>query len=167
MKHWYVIHTQTGAEEKAASHLANQAFEVYLPRIRKRWRHARRTRTVLRPLFPRYLFVQIDVDEQAWRSIRGTIGVSQIICQGERPLPIEQTVIDEIRAREDEDGLVTLQADRLKRGDRLRMLEGAFADLVGIFDEAIDERRVIVLLSLLGRQVRLKAPLWALASAES
>lgn len=166
MKRWYVVHTHAGAEEKAAWHLTNQRFEVYLPRIRKRWRHARRTQIVARALFPRYLFVAIDLERDAWRSIRGTIGVSQIVCQGDRPLSVPPQIIDEIRAREDTDGLVTLEAGRLKPGDRLRVLQGAFADLVGIFEEAVDERRVILLLSLLGRQVRLKAPVRALAAAE-
>jgi len=167
MKSWYVVHTHAGAEEKAARHLANQNFEVYFPRIRKRWRHARRTQTVARALFPRYLFVHIDLENQAWRSIRSTIGVLQIVGHGEQPMPVPQKVIDEIRAREDDTGLVTLDAIRLKKGDRLRVLEGAFSELVGIFEEAADDRRVIVLFDFLGRQVRLKAPLQALAAAET
>ncbi len=166
MKNWYVVHTQAGAEEKAAWHLANQRFEVYFPRIRKRWRHARRTKTVARALFPHYLFVRIDLEKDAWRSIRSTIGVRQIVCHGDRPVPISQCIIDEIRTREDEDGLVTLEAARLEKGDRLRLIEGALSDFVGIFEEVADDRRVIVLLDLLGRQVRLKAPLKALAAAD-
>lgn len=124
MKSWHVVHTQAGAEEKAARHLANQSFEVYFPRIRKRWRHARRTQTVARALFPRYIFVSIDLEKEAWRSVKSTIGVQQIVCQGDRPLPVPQNVIDEIRAREDEEGLVTLQSARLKKGDPIRFLEG-------------------------------------------
>ena len=60
-------------------------FETYLPRYEKRRRHARRVETVAAPLFPRYLFVAIDLASQRWRSIHSTIGVSRLVCNGEDP----------------------------------------------------------------------------------
>ena len=58
---WYVVQTQANAEHKAVAHLGRQGFTTYLPRYLKRRRHARRVDIVPRPLFPRYLFVSIDV----------------------------------------------------------------------------------------------------------
>lgn len=66
---WYVVQTQINAEAKAAEHLALQGFSLYLPRYLKRRSHARKVDTVARPLFPRYLFVAMDVAVQRWRSI--------------------------------------------------------------------------------------------------
>jgi transcriptional antiterminator RfaH len=61
---WYVVHAQPNAEAKVVSHLRNQGFRPYLPRYRKRRRHARRVEDVAAPLFPRYLFVSLDVEAE-------------------------------------------------------------------------------------------------------
>ena len=58
---WYAVHTHAGAETKAVWHLENQGFSVYLPRYLRRRRHARKVDWVPTPLFPRYLFVFMDV----------------------------------------------------------------------------------------------------------
>ena len=62
---WFVAHTHPHAEAKATSHLNRQGFEIYFPRYLKRRRHARRIETVAAPLFPRYLFVAVDLDGAA------------------------------------------------------------------------------------------------------
>ena len=87
MRRWYAVHTQPQAEGKAEFNLRRQGFEVYCPRLRKQRRHARRIDTVLTPLFPRYLFTALDVDEQPWRAINGTFGVVHLVGCGERPTP--------------------------------------------------------------------------------
>ena len=73
---------------KACWHLARQGFETYLPRYLKRRRHARRVEMLPAPLFPRYLFVAIDMATQRWRSISSTIGVTQLVCAGDVPAPV-------------------------------------------------------------------------------
>jgi len=62
---WYVVQTHSQAEAKACGHLQRQGFEIYLPKYLKRRRHARRTETVIAPLFPRYLFVAVDMTRSA------------------------------------------------------------------------------------------------------
>lgn len=66
---WYVVQTHINGEAKAANNLTRQGFGVYFPRYLKRRSHARRVDVVARPLFPRYLFVAIDLATQRWRSI--------------------------------------------------------------------------------------------------
>ena len=58
---WYVVQSQPNAELKAVAHLNRQGFATYLPRYLKRRRHARRVEIIAAPLFPRYLFVSIDL----------------------------------------------------------------------------------------------------------
>src|SRR5258707_8208915 len=106
---WYVAQTHPRAEAKAAEQLNRQGFHVYLPRFLKRRRHARRIETVAAPLFPRYLFVTVDMMCQRWRSIHSTIGVSRLVCNGDDPVPVADDVIETLRAREDEQGFVTLR----------------------------------------------------------
>jgi len=165
-KRWFVVRTQPNAEFKALSHVARQGFEGYLPRYQKRRRHARKTEIVAAPLFPGYLFVGMDPDTARWRALNSTVGVSELICHGGQPAPVPDAIIEDIRRHEDENGFVVL-GDRagLKKGDKVRITDGAMADHIGIFDAPSDQHRVYLLLELLGREVRVKLPLTALAPA--
>ena len=165
MKRWYVVYTRARGEAWAAGNLVKQGFEVYFPKIRKEVRHARRIRSVLAPLFPRYLLVRLDTERQRWRSVNGTFGVSHIICQGETPAPVPDQVISAIRGREDESGVVRLVPKGLKPGDQVRVREGAFADYSALLKEICGQERVILLLELMGRSVRVTVPLENIAAA--
>jgi len=152
---WYVVHTQPHAEAKAAAHLTRQGYTIYLPRYLKQRRHARRVDTVAAPLFPRYMFVAIDRLTQRWRSIQSTVGVSHLVCNGEHPATIAAGVIDELQSRHDERGLIHLDMrPRFARGDKIRVVEGAFDACLGIFQGMADHERVAILIDLLGRKVR-------------
>lgn len=152
---WYVVQTQVNAEAKAAAGLVRQGFSTYLPRYQKRRSHARKIELVPRPLFPRYLFVAIDVAAQRWRAIQSTIGVSHLVCVGDRPAAVENGVIDALKSREDEAGFITLaRRPAFSPGDKVRIVEGAFVDSLALVENASDHHRVAVLLNLLGRKVR-------------
>jgi transcriptional antiterminator RfaH len=153
--HWYVVQTQPNAEHRAVVHLERQGFTTYLPRYRKRRRHARRTEIVLAPLFPRYLFVSIDMTSQRWRSIQSTLGVSRLVCNGDEPAPVPTVVLGALRQREAADGIIEVDTQpRFARGDKVRVIDGAFGDCLGFFDGMTDGERVAILLDLLGRKVR-------------
>jgi transcriptional antiterminator RfaH len=152
---WYVVQTQPNAERKAIIHLGRQGFTTYLPRYRKRRRHARRTEIVLAPLFPRYLFVSIDTEAQRWRSIQSTVGVAHLVCNGNAPTAVSHSVIEALRARESSDGIIDIDIrPRFARGDKVRVIDGAFGDSLGLFESRTDSERVAILLDLLGRKVR-------------
>jgi transcriptional antiterminator RfaH len=152
---WYVVQSQPNAENKAIAHLQRQGFATYLPCYLKRRRHARRVEIVPAPLFPRYLFVTFDLMSQRWRSIFSTVGVSHIVCNGELPTPISDEVIGSLRAREDASGFVTLdRSPKFRVGDKIRVLDGAFADCLGLYEGMKDRDRIAILLDLLGRKVR-------------
>lgn len=165
MKRWYAVQTQSCAEEKARFHLSAQGFHVYLPRFSKQRRHARKVETVLRALFPGYVFVELDLEVDQWRSINGTVGAIGMVRHGDKPAPIPCEIIEAIKEREDETGAVSLAPKGLTKGDRVRVMDGAFAEHTGILQEVSDEKRVILLLNLLGRQIRVTAPAEALAIA--
>ena len=165
-RQWYVVQTQANAENKAVSHLARQGFATYLPRYLKRRRHARRVDVVAAPLFPRYLFVEIDMAVQRWRSIYSTIGVSRLVCNGEFPAAVPERVVGLLKNREDTSGFIQLDdRSKFKAGDKIRILEGAFYDCLGIYDGMSDHDRVEILLDLLGRKVRVLLDAEAIAAA--
>lgn len=158
-RQWYVVHTRPHKEAHADLHLRRQGFATYLPRYQRSRRHARRTETVARPLFPRYLFVALDVARDRWRSIHSTIGVSHLILAGEEPLSVPDRIVAEIRARETEDGYVALGLPAgIGPGSRVRLIDGIFADAKGVLERIADDRRVAILLELLGREVRVFVP---------
>lgn len=156
---WYAVYTQTGKETLAAQHLRNQGFEVYLPQYQKLRRHAGKAEIVAAPLFPRYLFAGIDLERQRWRSVNGTRGVSALVMFGDKPMPVPEPVLTEIRQREDETGFIRLNGPQFRRGQALRIVEGPMADTEALFEECVDGDRAILLISLLGRLVRTKMPL--------
>jgi transcriptional antiterminator RfaH len=152
---WYVAQTHVHAELVASRHLNRQGFDVYLPRYLKQRRHARRMDIVAAPLFPRYLFVAIDMSAQRWRSINSTLGVVRLISIGDDPVPIPQAVFDELKRREDASGFIQLERrPRFSPGDKIRVVEGTFSDCYGLFEGMSGKERVAILLDLLGRKVR-------------
>ncbi len=165
MSQWYAVQTQSRAEDRALYHLKNQGYTVFLPRYRRRRRHARRTDTVLRPLFPGYLFVSFDTELQPWRPINGTVGVIRLVCNGSDPIPVPEDVMTELLGRADANGEVKVETRGILPGEKVEIVSGPFAECDAIFETAIDEQRVILLLNLMGRQVRTKVPADALAIA--
>ena len=111
MSNWYAIFTHARAEQKAQFNLERQGFQSFFPKYRKRRRHARRVETVSSPLFPRYVFVRLDLDRQPWRSINSTLGVHGIVCQGEKPAPLPEGIVEELISRQDELGCVGLSGN--------------------------------------------------------
>jgi transcriptional antiterminator RfaH len=152
---WFVAHTQPQAEAKATAHLNRQGFEIYFPRYLKRRRHARRIETVAAPLFPRYLFVAVDLSAQRWRSIYSTVGVSRLVCSGDDPSAVPDGIVEALKSREDVDGFIKLDfRPPFRPGDRIRVLDGAFATCLGLFEGMAERERIAILLDLLGRKVR-------------
>jgi transcriptional antiterminator RfaH len=152
---WYVVQTHVNREAKAAVNLRRQGYDIYLPRYLKRRFHARKADFTAKPLFPRYLFVAIDMGAHRWRSIQSTLGVSRLVSNGDNPAPVPEGVISALQAREDDQGLIKLNfKPAFEPGDKVRILAGAFMDSAGLFNEMADRDRVSILLELLGRKVR-------------
>lgn len=156
---WYVVHTQPQHEQRADINLRQQGFSTYLPRYLRSRRHARKTEIVARPLFPRYLFVTLDLARDRWRAIQSTFGVQHLVLAGEEPARVPESVIREIRAREGENGYVALGLPAgIEPGAKVRLIDGIFAESRGILERIADESRVAILLELLGREVRVTVP---------
>jgi transcriptional antiterminator RfaH len=163
---WYVVHTQAQKESLAEMHLRRQGFATYLPRYLRTRRHARKTEAVARPLFPRYMFVGLDLACDRWRAVQSTFGVSNLVIAGEEPLAVPDEVVDEIRAREGGDGCVSLGLPAgVGPGSRVRLIDGIFADAKGVIERVADDRRVAILLGLLGREVRVFVPAASIGTA--
>jgi transcriptional antiterminator RfaH len=150
---WYAVYTRPQAEATALQNLLRQGYRAYLPRYRTEIRHARRRQTVLRPLFPRYLFAGIDRGSMPWRPILSTFGVAGMVRAGDEPKPVARQVIEALREREAAGAFDRLGRSELRLGELVRVSAGAFRDMIGRLAELRDQDRVVVLLEILGRTV--------------
>jgi len=163
---WFVVHTRTNAETKAARNLERQGFEIYLPCYLRRRSHARHINEIAAPLFPRYIFVRIDMTTQRWRSIRSTVGVAGLVLNGSEPASVPPPVLRALREREDENGYVRLdQRPNFGLGDKTRVISGAFAENLALFEGFADRDRIVILLDMLGRKVRVSIEAGMVAAA--
>ncbi len=167
MKQWFAVYTHPRGEDIAVENLLRQGFEVFFPRYLKRRSHARRIEDVPAPLFPRYIFMAFDVAQAGWRVVRSTRGVIDLVRNRQEPAPVPETIIAEIRKRQDEGGFVTVARQaKFGRGDRITIDAGPFASHEAIFETMRDNERVVALLSLLGRQVVLNVPAEAVSPSD-
>lgn len=159
-KAWYVIQTQPNAEDRARAHLERQGFDVYLPSFWKSRRHARKTDRVKAPLFPRYMFIALDVMTERWRVVISTVGVSRMIGNERGPLSVGNDVIDGIRQREGEDGTIRLDSlpEPFRAGESVQIKEGPLSGLEAIFSGMTGDERVRLLLDFMGRRMEVRLP---------
>ncbi len=146
---WFVVCARPHCEKRAYAHLKNQGFSCFVPLHLKTVRHSRQFRSVQAPLFPRYLFVKLDLERDRWRSVLGTQGVSALIMEGERPKPVRPGVVETLLAAADAAGLIG-RPPELRIGAAVRLQTGPLAGLVGELLTLDENGRVSVLMSLLG-----------------
>jgi transcriptional antiterminator RfaH len=152
---WLAVNTHPHREHIAIENLSRQDFETYCPLIQRQVRHARRTRHVMRPLFPGYVFVRINPDLQRWRPILSTFGVRSLVRCGDRLSFIEDGFVAGLRARE-LDGIIIKPAEPYQLGQQVRMRSGPFDGLVATIIEMDEKDRLVVLMDLLNQSVKVR-----------
>jgi transcriptional antiterminator RfaH len=167
IQHWYLVHTKPLGERTARANLERQGYAIYLPQLVQATRRQQRWSNRVVPLFPRYLFLQLDSGRQSLRPVHSTVGVSNIVRFGMRCAVVRDEVLEELRARADPaTGLHRLQAAaRFARGTRVRITAGPFCGINGIFEQADGTERVTILLNLLGQEMPVGFPTEFVASA--
>lgn len=107
-------------------------------------------------LFPRYLFLGLDITRQSLGPVRSTRGVSEIVRFGNEYAVVPHAVVDGLMKRGDPDtGLCRLREPLFAEGAAVRVSGGPLDGLEGVFERYEGEERVIVLLHLLGREARI------------
>src|SRR3989338_11141587 len=155
MHKWCVVYTQPQKEDLAFQNLIQQGFEAYYPRFKKLRSHARKVDEVLSPLFPRYIFVRIDTEIHAWRTVNGTRGVVYILSKDNVPQSMSYSVIESLQSKENENGLVPIEALSLfNQGDLVAITKGAFQGYKAHFEQFNGNQRAMILLEFLGRPMK-------------
>jgi transcription antitermination factor NusG len=148
---WFVAHVHANRENSAQFNLDRLGFRSFAPRVRRTVRHARKSRDVLAPLFPGYIFLILDLSRDRWRAVNSTFGVASLIMGAEQPLPVPRGVVEALAISENS-GLVGLDND-LEIGQKVRILSGPFAEALCRLVHLDDRGRVRVLLELMGTEV--------------
>jgi transcription antitermination factor NusG len=154
MNRWHVVQTQAQRERLANWHLRNQKYRTFLPIcIEKSERKG--------PLFPGYLFVDLDTSIEQWHSINGTVGVLRLICNRELPAPVPEGVVEEIQSRAVE-GVIDLRDPPEKPiefspGEFVKLVDGPLSGRLGIYQSRAKDR-IYLLLDIMGRSVKHIAP---------
>jgi transcriptional antiterminator RfaH len=149
---WYLIHSKPRQEHIALENLERQLYPCYLPFFRVEKIRRGEVSVSQEPLFPRYLFVQLDTDSQSrsWAPIHSTRGVARLVRFGSEPARVSEELVAQLREGEARSASV----QRLfEPGQAVRIACGPFAGVEGIFQLADGQRRAMVLIEMLSRPV--------------
>ncbi len=157
---WFVLHTYSGYENKVkktiesrieALDLGDRVHEIVVPtqdeiEIRNSQRY-----TVQRKVFPGYVLVRMDLDDDTWYTLRNTPGVTGFVNVNNKPVPLAESEVQSILKG------MTAEAPKVKVsfqvGDSVQITDGPFADFRGEIDEVNHERgKIKVLVSFFGRE---------------
>ena len=159
-KHWFVVHTYSGYEERVKRNLeqrikfmdaAGEIFQVIIPtreeiEVRNGQRH-----NVDRKILPGYVLVQMNMSDRSWNIVRNTPGVTGFVGGGGKPTPLPEEEVKRVLNQ------MMAEAPQVKvgfrKGQSVRVVDGPFIDFVGLVDDiSVEKGKVKVLLSLFGRE---------------
>ena len=152
--HWYLVHTKPRQEKCALDNLDRQGYQCYLPTLLCEKLRQGVFTLEDEPLFPRYLFIRLGRGDfaQSWAPIRSTKGVSRLVSFGVELAKVADSLVETLRVHE---ASIQNKPERFfKPGERVCLTEAPFAGMEGIYLIADGERRVMVLIELLSKQVR-------------
>ncbi len=158
---WYVVHTYSGYENKVSQNLEHRIesmdaedriFEIIVPTQEEIEIKSGQRKTVQRKVFPGYVLVRMDMDDESWSIVRNTPGVTNFVGMGAEPVSLSDTEVDSIIAGMASDAPKVKMS--LTVGDAVRIMDGPFSDFRGSVDEINQEKgKVKVLVSFFGREV--------------
>lgn len=152
IERWFAVCCKPRQETVAEENLLRQGFHVYLPRIRLRQRRRGRWVDAIEVLFPRYIFIRVDPERRSTATVRSTRGVTGLVRFGGQPAVVPDAVMDTLKRREDADsGMHPDSRPAFSAGEAVKLVDGPLAGMEGVFTEQDGDKRVIVLLELLGK----------------
>src|SRR5690554_1734486 len=151
---WYALQHKPAQGDRALAHLQNQDIACFYPKVQVEKIKAGKRIQKLEPLFPGYLFINLEQTDPAWAKLRSTRGVLRIVSFANKPAAIADGVIQHIK---DSLGSVVQQGG-LKCGEAVQLSEGPFEGINAVFQAYDGEERAIVLINFMQKQQRVKVP---------
>jgi transcriptional antiterminator NusG len=162
---WYIIHAYSGQEERVKKNLEQRVatmdakhkiLQVIVPTEDEMEMKDGRRKVVPRKVFPGYILVQMNMDDESWYLVRNTPGVTGFVSAEDelakrpKPVPLEEHEVDSIlKQMESEQPRVRVG---YAKGQGVRITDGPFVDFMGVVDEIYPDRaKLKVLVSFFGR----------------
>jgi transcriptional antiterminator NusG len=163
-KHWYVIHTYSGYENKVKVNLESRVhsmnmedciFRVVVPLEDETEIKDGKKKIVKRKVFPGYALVEMIVTDQSWYVVRNTPGVTGFVGSGTNPIPLSDEEVDRILQSADEEESKPVLANDIESGAAVRIINsGAFENFTGTVEEIDNEKgKLKVLGDTPGREI--------------
>lgn len=154
MNSWYLAYCRPREEGRAYQHLKNQGVESYYPMVEvTRLVKGKRTAR-MEPMFPSYLFVNVDLETFPATRLNSTRGLRHIIRFGGQWTTIPKELVFNLMCHEDSDELRSKLSKMPNCGDKVLIHDGPFQGLEAIYQEPDGDKRSILLLDMLQSEVR-------------
>jgi transcriptional antiterminator NusG len=163
---WFVVHTQSGYENKvkqnlgtrtSSMNLEDRILEIVIPMEDVvEFRNGKKV-NVSKKMFPGYLLVRCFLDDASWAAIRDTPGIVNFVGAGGKPSPLSRKEVENFLYVPDETKPDAPKKTRARLGfelnETVRVKEGPFADFSGAIVEINeDQLKVKVLVDIFGRE---------------
>lgn len=150
---WFLAQLKPNCANVADKNLRRQGFETFLPLEEETRQRGGKFVTATRPLFPGYIFVAFDVTGGLWRAVNSTSGVTRLVSFGKEPAAVPPDLVSRLMRRCDDRGRL-LPPQVLKPGDQVTVTRGPFANFVAEVEKISPDRRVWVLMEIMGAPTR-------------
>jgi len=170
VKKWYVVHTQTGFEEKAKlgleakiaeSDLKEHFSQVLIPTEQISEVRSGKKKISQRKFFPGYILIEMELNEKTWLLVKTTPGVTGFIGSGKVPSALTSEEVDTILKRTQEAQVKPSPKVTFEIGERVRVIDGPFMNFNGEVDEVLaDKQKIKVNVSIFGRATPVDLEYW-------
>lgn len=150
MKQWYLIYCKQGQVIRAKENLETQGVDCFTPMVEIEKIVRGQRKVVNEPLFPNYLFIYFDYELIHTTTIQATRGVNSLIRFGKYPAIVPQCIIDELYQR---NTTFCVERNVPQSGDIVTILEGAFSGVEAVYKEPDGDKRAIILLNILNKNI--------------
>ena len=150
---WFLAQFKPNSHNIAERNLTRQGFHTFLPMQEETKRARGKFITQMRPLFPGYMFVALDMLLGSWRAVNSTYGITRLVSLGKEPTPVPLDLVSQLMLRCDREGKL-LPPKLLQPGDEVLLTKGPFTDFVATIERIAPDRRIYVLMELMGAKTR-------------
>lgn len=161
LMNWFIIHTYSGFENKVAESLrtraeafgfAHRLGQILIPTEEVVEMRNGKKVTSKRLLYPGYVLVQMEMDDDLWHQVKNTPRVTQFVGGGGQPVPLTASEVNSILYRQTEAAERPRPKLSYEKNETVRIIDGPFANFQGKIDEINTERNTLrVLVTIFGR----------------
>ena len=169
-KQWYVVHTQTGHENKVRVNVKKRAdikglseyiSQILIPAERVSEVRSGKKSIVQRKFFPGYILIEMELNDQTWYLIRHTPGVTGFVGSGGKPIPLHNSEMKNILKQVQERTAKPKPKIIFEKGEAVRVKEGPFVNFDGTIEEINPAKgKLKVMVSIFGRVTPVELEYW-------